>query len=86
MSFFKAFNINKLDSGDTIITNARHYDSLNKAHSILLDVKNGLEINISSDLLAIDIRQALHNIGEITGEISNDELLGNIFGKFCIGK
>jgi len=83
---FKAFNINKLDSGDTIITNARHYDSLNKAHSILLDVKNGLEINISSDLLAIDIRQALHNIGEITGEISNDELLGNIFGKFCIGK
>ena len=51
-----------------------------------IDVKNGLEINISSDLLAIDIRQALHNIGEITGEISNDELLGNIFGKFCIGK
>lgn len=83
---FKAFNINKLDSGDTIITNARHYDSLNKAYSIILDVKNGLEINISSDLLAIDIRQALHNIGEITGEISNDELLGNIFGKFCIGK
>ena len=51
-----------------------------------LNIKKGLSNNIPGDLLSIDIKEAIENLGEITGEITNDELLGNIFGKFCIGK
>ena len=64
----------------------RHYEALTKASEAIIQVANALEIGISGDLVAIDIRQALHFLGEITGEISTDELLGNIFSKFCIGK
>ena len=76
----------KLQSNDVLITNSRHYDSLQKALTATLQIQNGLDINLSSDLLAIDIREALFYLGEITGEVTNDELLGNIFSKFCIGK
>ncbi len=73
-------------NNDTIVTNTRHYDSLLKAFEEIGKVKEGLEIGLSGDLMAIDIRQALYYFGEITGEITNDDLLGNIFANFCIGK
>ena len=79
-------NTGALRNNDTIITNSRHYDALLKALEEISKVKYGLETNISGDLLAIDIRQALYHFGEITGEITNDDLLGNIFANFCIGK
>ena len=71
---------------ETIVTNTRHYDALLKAQEEIQKVKHGLETNISSDFMAIDIRQALFYFGEITGQVTNDELLGNIFANFCIGK
>lgn len=75
------------DSGsDTIITNLRHYEHLEKTQQALTDALNGLEMNITGDFLAQDIRLALHHLGEITGQIVNDDLLANIFSKFCIGK
>lgn len=74
------------ENEDVIVTNARHYDSLINTQKSLEQVFNGLKSNISGDLLAIDIRQAIYHLGEITGEITNDEILGYIFSKFCIGK
>ncbi|WP_397363070.1 tRNA uridine-5-carboxymethylaminomethyl(34) synthesis GTPase MnmE [Olleya sp. R77988] len=79
-------NTGALRNNETIITNTRHYDSLLKAFEEIDRVKTGLETGISGDLLAIDIRQALYYFGEITGEITSDDLLGNIFANFCIGK
>lgn len=79
-------NTGALRNNETIVTNTRHYDSLLKAFEEINKVKEGLEIGISGDLLAIDIRQALYHFGEITGEITSDDLLGNIFANFCIGK
>ncbi|MDO4229605.1 MAG: tRNA uridine-5-carboxymethylaminomethyl(34) synthesis GTPase MnmE [Capnocytophaga sp.] len=72
--------------GSTIITNVRHCEALRNAQNEIHKIQNGLSEGISGDLLAIDIRQALYHFGEITGEITNDEILGNIFSKFCIGK
>jgi len=69
-----------------LVSNARHYDALVKSLEEIDKVQQGLDANLSGDLMAIDIRQALYHLGEITGEISNDELLGNIFANFCIGK
>ncbi len=77
---------NALGSGNTIVSNARHYEALNGALKSLDEVLTGISSDISGDFLAIDIRRALHFLGEITGEITTDDLLGNIFGKFCIGK
>jgi tRNA modification GTPase len=79
-------NTGALRNNDTIITNTRHYDSLLKALDEIQKVKFGIQSNLSSDLMAIDIKQALYYFGEITGEVTNDELLGNIFANFCIGK
>ncbi len=79
-------NTGALRNNETIITNTRHYDSLLKAFEEIQKVKYGLDSGLSGDLLAIDIRQALFHFGEITGEITNDDLLGNIFANFCIGK
>ena len=80
--------INNLTSqiDNSTITNSRHYDLLNKTFEEIHKVKISISKNISSDLLAIDIKQAIYFLGELTGEISNDEVLGNIFSKFCIGK
>lgn len=69
-----------------VVTNVRHFEALTKANNAIIEVTNALEMGIPGDLVAIDIRQSLHFLGEITGEISTDELLGNIFSKFCIGK
>jgi tRNA modification GTPase len=79
-------NTGALRNNETIVTNTRHYDSLLKALEEIQKVKFGLTSGLSSDLMAIDIKQALYYFGEITGEVTNDELLGNIFANFCIGK
>ncbi|WP_289044137.1 tRNA uridine-5-carboxymethylaminomethyl(34) synthesis GTPase MnmE [uncultured Olleya sp.] len=79
-------NTGALRNNETIVTNTRHYDSLLKAFEEIQKVKAGLEMGLSGDLMAIDIRQALYHFGEITGEITSDDLLGNIFANFCIGK
>jgi tRNA modification GTPase len=78
--------VTKTDGDEVIVTNARHYESLQRAHENLLLVTNGLKANIPGDLLSLDIRQVLHYLGEITGEITTDDILGSIFSKFCIGK
>ena len=79
-------NTGALRNNETIITNTRHYDSLLKALEEIQKVQFGLRSGLSADLMAIDIRQALYYFGEITGQVTNDELLGNIFANFCIGK
>jgi len=79
-------NTGALRNNETIVTNTRHYDSLLKSLEEIQKVNFGLQSNISSDLMAIDIREALYHFGMITGEVTNDELLGNIFANFCIGK
>ncbi|RMA58990.1 tRNA uridine-5-carboxymethylaminomethyl(34) synthesis GTPase MnmE [Ulvibacter antarcticus] len=79
-------NTGALRNNDTIITNTRHYDALLKALEEIIKVQEGIDSGLSGDLMAIDIRQALYYFGEITGEITNDDLLGNIFANFCIGK
>jgi tRNA modification GTPase len=78
--------VGDLKTADTTITNVRHFDHLSKAFSALDDVLLGLHSGITGDFLAQDIRLSLHHLGEITGTISTDDLLKNIFGKFCIGK
>ena len=79
-------NLDKFRTGNTIVTNVRHYDSLTKTRESLLDVLSGLDQEVTNDFLAMDIRRSLHYLGEITGEVTTDDLLANIFSKFCIGK
>ncbi len=79
-------NTGALRNNETIVTNTRHYDALLKALEEVQKVQYGLDSGLSGDLMAIDIRQALYHFGEITGEITSDDLLGNIFSNFCIGK
>jgi tRNA modification GTPase len=76
----------KTETENVIVTNARHYHALNEVQKSLKDVSEGLESKISGDLLALDIRRCLHYLGEITGEITNEDQLDYIFSKFCIGK
>ena len=79
-------NTGALRNNETLVTNSRHYDSLLKALEEIEKVQLGIDAGLSGDLLAIDIREALYHFGEITGQVTNDELLGNIFANFCIGK
>jgi tRNA modification GTPase len=79
-------SIEDFKSSNTIITNLRHYESLTKTDEALDLVLAGIENQVTNDFVAMDIRQSLHHLGEITGEITTDDLLANIFGKFCIGK
>ncbi len=76
----------QVQAENTIITNARHYHALKEVQQSLIDIKAGLDNKLPGDLLALDIRRCLHYLGEITGEITNDEQLDYIFSKFCIGK
>lgn len=80
-----AVKINKL-TDQTIVYNLRHFEALNAAAVSIEAVCKGFKKQVPSDLVAIDIRHALHHLGTITGEVTNDEILGNIFSKFCIGK
>ena len=83
---YNLFEKQNIYNSDIVISNSRHFEALKLAHNELIKVENGLVENKSGDLIAMDIRQILYYIGSITGEISSDELLGNIFAKFCIGK
>ncbi len=75
-----------VNNNDVIVSNLRHYEALQKALSAIRRVLQGLDSGLTNDLLALDIRDCMAHLGEITGQISNDEILGNIFSKFCIGK
>ncbi len=78
--------LNKIDTDTVIVNNVRHYEALVNARQAIVRVVEGLDTQISGDLLSQDIRECMHYLGEITGQISTDEILGNIFSKFCIGK
>lgn len=78
--------LNKIDTNAVIVNNVRHYEALVNARRAIVRVVEGLDTQISGDLLSQDIRECMHYLGEITGQISTDEILGNIFSKFCIGK
>ncbi len=82
----KVVNMDTLNEQDVIVTNARHFEALNSALGSIVRVNDGLTNQIPTDFLAQDIRECLHFLGEITGDISSDEILGNIFKSFCIGK
>jgi tRNA modification GTPase len=75
-----------LNTESAIVTNTRHYQSLQEVSNALVDILNGMNNNLPGDLLALDIRRCLHYLGEITGEITNEDRLDFIFSKFCIGK
>lgn len=74
------------DDNAVIVTNARHYNALTRAAEALSRATSGLESGLSGDLVSQDIRECMHYLGEITGEISTDDILGEIFSHFCIGK
>jgi tRNA modification GTPase len=80
------FQIRSVKTGDVLVTNLRHYQQLLQTYDALARVLDGMDQAITGDFLAMDIRQALHFLGEITGTITTDDLLDNIFSKFCIGK
>lgn len=87
----KSWMVNQITQGadlqnETIISNIRHRDALSRTREALQQAKTGLETNITGDFVAMDIRQAMYHLGTITGNISEDDLLANIFSKFCIGK
>ena len=81
-----AVSLDSVSEDSVIVTNIRHFEALTRAHESIERVNVGIENMISGDFLAQDIRECLHYLGEITGEISNDEILGHIFKNFCIGK
>ncbi len=85
-AILKAVNAENFKTGNTVVTNLRHYESLFQTKTALTDVINGLDNGVTGDFLAMDIRQSLHFLGEITGSITTEDLLDNIFSKFCIGK
>lgn len=86
-AIYEAANIPEIGDNDVIVTNVRHYEALQRAHDAIQRVVDGLDINLSGDLLSEDLRQALNQLAEITGgQITTDEVLGNIFKHFCVGK
>ncbi|HHT29405.1 tRNA uridine-5-carboxymethylaminomethyl(34) synthesis GTPase MnmE [Petrimonas mucosa] len=82
----KAADIPQIGEHDVVVTNLRHYEALMNALEAVRRVKEGLDTGITSDFISQDIRECMFYLGEITGQISTDEILGNIFSKFCIGK
>lgn len=82
----KLANLGSLSNNQTIVSNSRHFEALNNALISIKEVQKGIENNIPSDLFATDIRNALHHLGLISGEVTTEDLLGNIFANFCIGK
>ncbi len=82
----KSVDLSHLETPQYIVTNARHYQALTATSEALTEVINGFENHIPTELVAMDLRQAIYHLGEITGQITSDEILGEIFSKFCIGK
>jgi len=76
----------KSEEGNVVITNQRHFEALGNALHSVRQVEEAVNSGITTELLAYELRNALENLGEISGEFTNDEVLGNIFSKFCIGK
>jgi tRNA modification GTPase len=85
-TLLKAANLPDINDNDVIVTNLRHYEALSHTLEAIQRAEQGLKANISAELVSQDIRECMHYLGEITGEITTDEVLGNIFSKFCIGK
>ncbi len=85
-SIYTAAVRHQLNGNESLITNVRHLEALQKTESALLRLLDGIDKHVTSDFLAMDIKQALHYLGEITGAVTTDDLLDNIFSKFCIGK
>jgi Predicted GTPase len=80
-------NKGALSNNETIVTNSRHFEALNNALTAIISVKKGIDLEISTDLFSIDIRECLRHLGNITGEYDVDkDILGHIFSNFCIGK
>lgn len=74
------------EQGDVLLTNARHYEAMNKVLAALDEVRKGMDVNLTPDLLVIDMRDALYHLGTITGKVTSDDVLSSIFSRFCIGK
>jgi tRNA modification GTPase len=85
-AIYKAVVSDGMTQDQTIVSNVRHYDALHKSHAALDDVLRGLDNGVTKDFIAMDIRQCLHYLGEISGAISSEDLLDSIFSRFCIGK
>jgi tRNA modification GTPase len=85
-SLLNASQVSSVNLDEVVVSNVRHYEALQHAHSAICRVYDGLEAGVSNDFLSQDIRECLFALGTITGQVSNDEILANIFGKFCIGK
>ncbi|MCC8146994.1 MAG: tRNA uridine-5-carboxymethylaminomethyl(34) synthesis GTPase MnmE [Bacteroidales bacterium] len=85
-ALLKAANLPDITEDDVVVTNMRHYEALSKALGAIERAEEGLKDGIPADLVSQDIRECMHYLGEITGEISTDEILGNVFKNFCIGK
>ncbi len=79
-------NLLSINTSETLVSNIRHLEALKNTESALVNVLNNIDNPVTSDFLAMDIKQALHYLGEITGTVTTDDLLENIFSKFCIGK
>ena len=85
-ALLNVIGLDQVSTSGTLVTNLRHYQQLLQTQETLEGVLSALKTGLTGDLIAQDLRYALHHLGEITGQISNDDLLKNIFGKFCIGK
>ena len=85
-SIVKSVKAGIVEQDASIVSNIRHYEALSKSLTALINAEEGIKNNLSGDLLSIDINEALYNLGEITGEVTSDEILDNIFRNFCIGK
>jgi tRNA modification GTPase len=79
-------NLHHINTSETLVSNIRHVEALKNTEKSLHNVLNNIDNPVTSDFLAMDIKQALHYLGEITGTVTTDDLLENIFSKFCIGK
>ena len=75
-----------MDTSAVMLSNARHYEAISRAHDAICRVQDGLRDNLSGELLSMDLQDCLSALGEVTGQITNQEVLSNIFSKFCIGK
>ena len=82
----RALEHRDLDGGSLLVTSTRHRDALQKAREHVQQALEALDMGLTGDLLAIDLRAALHDLGTVTGEITNEDLLDSIFSRFCIGK
>ena len=78
--------LGNLKATDIVVSNSRHFNALNASLTSVMNVQEGLTNELSGDLMAIDLREAIHHLGEITGSVTTDDLLGSIFSNFCIGK